>query len=425
MKKRTIAASLLLLATIILSADAFASGSFKLSPALDVISQKSGMTKTGLLFCDVRFTKEDFKAALGTEPASVTFTSLPPATDGALYLSSTPVSVNQTITAANLDLLRFVPTADVRETAFRFTTGGAYSLACVIKLTGGVNRSPVAGSGASAPVSVVTTQRDVTCFGTLTGSDPDGDPISYVVTKYPEHGLLKIIDASTGEFSYTPFAGTGGADTVRYRVFDDYGNYSDEASVTIRVGKRVSDVELADMTGHWGENAAITAVYEKAMTTRRKGGALLFEPEAVMTREDFLVTCMKSLGAGPLSPTKTDFYDDAAISDEASGYVAAAARIGIISGESLGGITVFRPKDAITRAEAAVILNRIIGDRRESSLPSASDRGSVPVWAEKDVSIMLDAGIMNRSDGLIDPGGGITRAEAAQMVYNIKNLYLS
>ena len=398
----------------------------KLSPALDIISETKSMTKTGLLFSDVRFKEEDFTAALGIKPSRVTFTSLPSASDGVLYLSTRPVSVNQTVSRANLDLLRFIPSGEVRETSFRFTTDRSYTVACYIKLTGGVNRAPTTAAGdAFSTVSLITTERDVTCYGALTGSDPDGDRVTFEITKYPEKGLLTLTDANTGEFCYTPFEGVLGADSLSYRVFDEFGNYSDEAVVTIRTSKRSTGIELSDMTGHWGQNAALAVVGMRAMTVTERDGEYLFEPEISMTREDFLVTVMKSLGAGDLSPVKTAFADDSDISDEASGYVAAAHRIGIISGEDENGAPVFRPDEPITRAEAAVILNRIIGDRRTASLPTVSDAESVSAWAEADVAVMLAAGVMGRADGLIDPDGGVTRAEAAQMVCNVRNLYLS
>ncbi|MBR3424325.1 MAG: S-layer homology domain-containing protein [Clostridia bacterium] len=398
----------------------------KLSPALDIISETKCMTKTGLLFSDVKFKEEDFTAAIGIEPSSVTFTSLPSAADGTLCLSTRPVSVNQTVSRANLDLLRFIPSGDVRETSFRFTTDRSYTVACYIKLAGEVNRAPVTSSGdAFSTVSLITTERDVTCYGTLTGSDPDGDKVTFEITKYPGRGLLTLTDLNTGEFCYTPYEGTVGADSFSYRVFDEYGNYSDEADVTVRTSKRSTGIELSDMTGHWGQNAALAAVGIRAMTVTERDGKYLFEPDEAMSREDYLVTVMKSLGAGELSPVKTVFADDADISDGASGYVAAAYRIGIITGDGENEAPVFRPDDPVTRAEAAVILNRIIGDKRTASIPAADDAAEVPAWAEADVAVMLAAGVMNRSDCLIVPDGGVTRAEAAQMVYNVRNLYLS
>ncbi len=398
----------------------------KLSPALEIISETKSMTKAGLLFSDVRFKEEDFKAALGVSPTSVIFTSLPSEADGTLYLSTRPVSVNQTVSRANLDLLRFVPTGEVRETSFRFTTDRTYTVACYIKFTGEVNRAPTTAAGdAFSTVSLITTERDITCYGALTGSDPDGDALTFEITKYPEHGLLSLTNAASGEFSYTPFEGQVGADSLSYRVFDEYGNYSDEAVVTIRTSKRSTAIELSDMDGHPGENAALAAVGTRAMEVTERNGEYLFEPDDSVSREDYLVAVMKALGAKDLSPVRTVFADDAEISDEASGYVAAAYRIGIVSGEDGNGSVFFRPDEPVTRAEAAVILNRIIGDKRAASLPSASDAAEVPEWAESDVAVMLAAGVMNRPDGLIDPAGGVTRAETAQMVYNVRNLYLS
>ena len=393
-----------------------------LSPALEVISRDNGMVKTGLLYSGVRFSREDFADALGAEPSSITFTSLPPAADGALYLSSSPVSVNQTVSRANLDLLVFRPADGVRETSFTFSPDRTYTVECVVKLKAEANRTPVAGGATAA---VMTTQRDVSCFGTLTGYDPDGDEIAFEVTRYPERGLFTMLDAGTGTFCYTPYEGIEGVDSFSYRVKDCFGGYSGEAKVTVKTVKRESEIVLADMVGHWGENAAISAVAQKAMSVVKRGGEYYFEPDGVMSREDFLVTVMKALGADGLSPARTAFADDADISSGASGYVAAAYRVGIIGGKKIDGETYFKPDEPVTRSEAAVIVNRIVGDRREASLPQTADRDAVPAWAADDVSALFASGVLNGAGGMIDPKGTVTRAEAAQIVYNVKNLYVS
>ena len=240
----------LLLVTASLSA---AAAENELSPGIGVIAAKTGMTKSGLKHTEVKFSKEDFTAAVGIEPSTVTFTSLPPVSDGTLYLSSSPVGLGQTVSASNLGLLRFDAAEGVSVSSFRFTTDRTYSLECVIKLTDVANRAPATSpEDTSVPTALIRTQRDVTCAGTLPGSDPDGDSLTFEITKYPEHGIMVLSDNSTGAFRYTPYEGETGVDSVSYRVFDEYGNYSSEAEFTIKTEKRVVDVDLTDMEEHWG-----------------------------------------------------------------------------------------------------------------------------------------------------------------------------
>ncbi|MBQ4145222.1 MAG: S-layer homology domain-containing protein, partial [Clostridia bacterium] len=84
----------------------------------------------------------------------------------------------------------------------------------------------------------------------------------------------------------------------------------------------------------------------------------------------------------------------------ASGYkreLAAAVSEGIISGYEDG---TFKPQALITRVEALVILNRIIGD---NSLPRTADNiifEDTPLWAEEDIERLVVAGIvMGYGDG--------------------------
>jgi hypothetical protein len=47
-----------------------------------------------------------------------------------------------------------------------------------------------------------TTQTGQTITGTIVGTDPEGDPLTYTVTQQPTHGTVTI-DPATGKFTYT------------------------------------------------------------------------------------------------------------------------------------------------------------------------------------------------------------------------------
>jgi|GEM_PF-5680881 len=69
--------------------------------------------------------------------------------------------------------------------------------------------------------------------GFVTGSDEDGDELSYSVAVQPEHGTLEI-NSNTGAFVYKPDAGFNGADSFSFRV-NDGKEYSDDARVALEV----------------------------------------------------------------------------------------------------------------------------------------------------------------------------------------------
>ena len=97
----------------------------------------------------------------------------------------------------------------------------------VFRFTGGLapNRVPVADDQ----------ELSVTQGGTLqiklTGSDPDGDPLSYTLGNGPRHGALQGTGA---DLTYTPQADFSGIDTFGFSVDDGVGA-TDDATVTVRV----------------------------------------------------------------------------------------------------------------------------------------------------------------------------------------------
>ncbi|MBO7405282.1 MAG: S-layer homology domain-containing protein [Clostridia bacterium] len=422
--KRMLVLGILFAALWILPARAAASS--LLSPGLDVIAGGQEMIVAGLVTGDIRFREADFVNAVGCSFDSVTVTSLPPASDGHLLLGDAPVAAGQQISARALSSLRFVPTTGCRESSFRFRAAGDYSIPCLLRYTDESNAAPLAAksSGNTADAIACWTQQDIAVWETLEGSDPDGDALHFEIADYPQKGLVELTDASGGSYRYTPFDGVRGTDSFTYTVRDAWGHYSAPRTVTVTIAKAASNMKLSDMEGHWAHNAALVMASEGAMDIRTEGGALLFDPDVPVTREDFLVTVMKALGAGDLEPAETDFADDAAISPSASGYVARAVSLGIVKGQEADGKRWFRPQETVTRAEAAVILNAIIGAEESDAVAVFADSASVPAWARSSLSALTSAGIFRGTGaGSISANRGLTRAEVAEILLNVrKNL---
>lgn len=417
MKKKIVCILLFLFA----SALAVAAVAAPLSPSLEIIATEYEMLKSAPVHEDVKFTKEDFVLSAGADIKSITVTSLPPAGDGALMLGSSKVNENQTISASNLDLLRFVPSEGTSASSFRFTCDRSYTTECMISILDRSNSAPVSGGDEVAPV---WTQCDVSCFGTMKGKDPDGDKISFEITKFPTEGLLDVTDKTSGNYIYTPYSGFCGVDSFSYRIKDEYGSYSDEYKVTVKIDKRVTETALNDMDGHWAQNAAMVMVSDGIMDVINENGMNYFDPDEVISREDFLVSVMKAFGAGDLSPRKTSFSDDEEISERAGGYVAAAQKLGVVKGEHDNGGLLFRPKQAITQAEAAAILNRIIGADSNETVEVFADSNSSPAWAASDISALSSLGIVScfQSDST-DASSPVSRAQTAQALMTAKFLF--
>lgn len=389
-----------------------------LSPGLMNLSEDVCMIRSGLLSSEITFTSEDFRNAVGAPIDSVTVTALPPTSAGTLLCGNTPVSPNQTLSGESLNSLRFVPSAACTEASFRFKAGGEYSIDCILRYTDSVNRAPTVDTETS---SGVWTQKDITVYNTLSATDPDGDALTFEITRYPQNGLLELTNASTGDYRYTPCDGVTGEDSFSYTVHDEWGNYAAEASVVVEIDRAAADLVFADMDGHWAHNAALVMAAENAMDVETVGGEIYFRPDDPISREDFLVTVMKTLGAGEIEPCATVFADEGEMDAASTGYVARAYSLGIVKGEEKNGARYFRPTETVTRAEAAVMLNAILGLEEPDTVAVFADDHAVPVWARGSLYALSEAGIFSGTGaGNLSPNAELSRGAAAQVLLTVK-----
>jgi hypothetical protein len=68
----------------------------------------------------------------------------------------------------------------------------------------------------------------------LSATDPNNESLTYAITAWPVHGALTLVDASTGEFSYTPNQDFNGSDSFQYLANDGTSD-SNTATVTLTV----------------------------------------------------------------------------------------------------------------------------------------------------------------------------------------------
>jgi len=393
------------------------------SPALGVIAENMTMVKTGYSYSDITFTKEDFDFAIGREAKSITILTLPNAADGTLYLGSIPVSINQTVSRDNLSKLVFSSSRKGSvDSSFYFTTGGYYAIPCQLKIIDTVNFAPSISSDSVA--LSVETMKGVAYYGSLSATDPEGDTLKFVITKYPEKGTITLTDADHGSFKYVPDDGKKGKDSFSIAVFDEYGNRSEEVTVKIKITKSKSRIKYADMNEHWAYNAVMKMTEAGIMGGASVSGNTYFYPDASVSREQFVVMLMRTIGLKDVPEVnKTVFADDAEISNGARPYIAAAYVLGFIDGSKVDGKLYFYPSRSITRAETAVILQNIIGVEVSDAVPVFADGDDVPAWAMESICAMTKLGIMNGTGGgSFSPFTTMTRAQTAQVLYNVSKL---
>ena len=389
-----------------------------LSPALDIIASQHPLIKTGSTASGVVFSDVDFDNASGlAKVKEITIRSLPHPTAGVLYYGSIPVAINQTISAENAENLRFVPSAETTSASFHFSVAGGNTLTCSMRITDEVNFKPVLRT----TEVVAWTSEDICCYGTLDAYDPEGDEVRYEIVDYPKKGLLVLTDEDHGDFRYVPYVNCFGNDSFTYRVRDEFGNYSEIGVATISVERRNSELMFTDMEGHWAHNAAIVMAEKGIIDYDMQTDAPVFSPDESVTREEFLVMVMKVLGVeDPGTCTKTVFADDSDIDKEIKPYVQAAYRAGIIRGRDVDGELCFCPDEPISRAEAAVVINNIIGAEVPVNASTFADDESVPAWAQSALYALNDLGILRGTgSGSISPHSVMNKAQTAQTLFNM------
>ncbi|MBR3753423.1 MAG: S-layer homology domain-containing protein [Ruminiclostridium sp.] len=258
----------------------------------------------------------------------------------------------------------------------------------------------------------LTTYKNVAVEGTFAAVDPDGEGVTFRITKNPARGAVTQ-EEGAAKFTYTPYEDKVGKDSFTYVAEDASGNVSQPAIVSIKISRADTKVTYADMGGHPAHKAAIALAEEDIFVGEQLGSTWFFRPEAQVTREEFLAMAMDLVGMETLPEAKlTGFSDDDSISVWAKPYVASALRSGMVQGADGQEGAVFAPARAITQTEAAVLLDRLL------KVADVADTGKLtgeaaPVWAHQSVVNLEAVGVL---EGSADLTGDLTRGQAAQLL---------
>ncbi|EKE29243.1 MAG: S-layer protein [uncultured bacterium (gcode 4)] len=151
-----------------------------------------------------------------------------------------------------------------------------------------------------------------------------------------------------------------------------------------------------------------------------------FRPENTTTRAEFLALSMKALGKPVDELLMTTWYADVPM-EWMIKYVEKARQYGI-NWEIIDGKPVFRPDDAITRAEALAMLLNISWIKTPSqAISSFSDVKMAWMirYVEKAKEIWLISGQNMNWNLIFRPDDSITRAEAVRIIKNTETYLIS
>lgn len=166
-----------------------------------------------------------------------------------------------------------------------------------------------------------------------------------------------------------------------------------------------------DIDSHWAKND-IEELYELRIINGTTETS--FEPEKDITRAEFVKIVVGALG---LEKQSTSEFADVKNTDWFNEYIGAAVSADIIQGDN----GTFRPNDKITRQEMCVVIDRAFGSKLESnSNLTFNDESLIAAWAAGSVKRLASSEIVNgMDDNMFNPLGSTTRAQAAVVLNRV------
>ncbi len=344
--------------------------------------------------------------------AGICITGLPDARDGTVMLGARVLQPGDILTAEQIGNMTFHPLRNEQETqaeveylpifADRVEAAAVMSIAVI----GKQDKAPVAED------SALETYRNLPNEAMLKAKDPEGQKLTYTVTRAPKRGEVTIRE--DGSFVYTPKKNKVGIDSFAYTAADPAGNVSREATVTIQVMKPSDAAQYSDTAGKSCRFAAEWMKNTGIFVAESINGNGCFRPEKTVSRGEFLTMLVGTLGLELEEDAQvTGFSDDAP--QWLKPYLAAAMRSGLTAGWPEG--YVFRAEEPITGEEAAVMLQNALDlSASEQMQVEQYPEDAVSAWAEQSLMILRSHGIE------LYPNAGMTRGQTAEVMYQVSRL---
>ena len=317
---------------------------------------------SGSTYC---FCAEDFS----NEPSltGICITDLPEDL-GLLQLGSRILMEGDILTAGQVAQMTFTPPDSEFDRAVTvgylpiYEDHVAESAVMTLSIRGKEDKPPVAED------SALETYKNLPNTAKLKANDPEGQTLTYTVTRQPRRGTVTI--AEDGSFTYTPKKNKVGVDSFVYTATDPAGKTSREATVTITILKPSAATQYTDTLGmdcrfaaEWMKHTGIFVGESLAQTP-------CFSPDKAVTRGEFVTMLVKALDIPTEEElTYTGYTDE--IPSWLQPYLAAAMRSGFTAG--FADPEIFGANEAITGEEVSILLHNALDMTVEEAFAESTD----------------------------------------------------
>lgn len=330
---------------------------------------------------------------LAPENASgVLITAVPENPLGVVKLGTRTICAGDVLTADSLSSLSFLPSGTGEATIACLSisdSGLGENTEMTLRIGSGKNEAPTVED------SEFETYKNIPGQVRLKATDPEGDALTVTIVEEPKRGTVTV--SEDGTVTYTPEENKVGKDSFTYRVTDTAGNASPEATVRIKIRKPSDKTTYADMDGDPGLLAATWLREMGVYSGETVSGVLLFQPDEIVTRGEFIAMCMGLRAeAEDFETMTTGFADDSSIPSWLNPYVAQAVKCGYLSGIPTQDGLILAADQPMTRGQAAVLTANLLELTKSQSVMAGDS--SLPVWAAWAVDGVLKAGIFDGTD---------------------------
>ena len=370
-----------------------------LALALAVLPAAAAEVASGEVYC---FSPGDFS---DETLAGICIAGVPE--NGVLRLGERTIRPGDLLTAEQIREMTFAPNATETDGEGMLTYLSVYSdrvepaRTMTISVLGRQDQAPVAED------SAMETYKNLSNEGRLKAEDPEGQPLTFTITRQPRRGTLNV--AEDGHFVYEPKKNKVGVDSFTYTATDPAGNVSREATVIVTILKPSQAQQYTDTLGESCRFAAEWMKNTGIFTAEQVSGVSRFQPEKTVSRGEFLTMLVSALDLEVDQETVVSATENAA--PWLRPYLAAALRCGLTAGLPDG--TVSDAESAITGAEAAVMIQNALDLTVSTEAEAGED---IPAWAADAVTTLAIHGVD------LEANAPITRAVAAQALYRTTRL---
>ena len=309
------------------------------------VGAAAAQVDSGASYC---FSPADFSLEAGLK--GICITDLPREA-GTLSLGSRILRPGDILTAEQISQMTFSPQSTETDLEVAvgylpiYETQVAEEASMTLSIRGREDKAPVAED------SALETYKNLPLTGKLKVMDPEGQPLTYTVTRQPKRGTLEIRE--DGSFTYTPKKNKVGVDSFLFTATDPAGKVSREAAVTVTILKPSDGKQYQDTVGHDCRFAAEWMRHTGIFTGESLAEKNCFSPDKEVTRGEFVTMLVKTLDVPVEEGVVYTGYTDE-IPTWLQPYLAAAVRSGLTAG--LENPEIFEAGKIITTGEAAAMI---------------------------------------------------------------------